>query len=1362
MPIDSDRDSSDTREPAPPGPGEIAPDARRDSTPAGSFDLDDLTIADAQRFRTRLRRARSARARAAIGEDVERARAIVERRRASVPAITYPPDLPVTAARDRIAEAIRDHRVVIVAGETGSGKTTQLPKICLDLGLGVRGMIGHTQPRRLAARSVSERIAHELGEQIGNHVGYQVRFTDTSTPSTLVKVMTDGILLNEINRDRRLSAYDTIIIDEAHERSLNIDFILGYLARLLQVRDDLKVIVTSATIDPERFVEHFRKVGIEAPIIEVSGRTYPVEVRYRPLTVEVGEEVIDLDEVDGVCDAVSELLAEGDGDILVFLSGEREIRDTADALRDRKFRNLEILPLYGRLSAAEQHRVFQSHSGRRVILSTNVAETSLTVPGIRYVVDPGTARISRYSLRSKVQRLPIEPISQASARQRSGRCGRVADGICIRLYSEEDFDARPAFTEPEIQRTNLASVVLRMAALGLGRIEDFPFVDPPDPRAVRDGIAVLTELGALAGTDERPPSDGADTATGLDSAAPGPRLTPVGRELAGIPLDPRMARMLHEANRTGVLAEVLVIVAALSIQDVRERPTEHRGAADSAHARFNVPGSDFLAYLRLWDYLRLRRDQLSSSAFRRMCRTEYLHYLRVREWQDLHGQLRGIVRDLGWTVDRRDLPESAADDGPPPLVADADRVHRAILAGLLTHIGLREGETREFAGVRGTKFAIFPASSLANKPPRWVMAGELVETSRLWARTVGRIEPEWVEQLAGHLVKRQYAEPHWSSKREAAMIRERVTLFGVPLVTGRPVQLSRIDPAHARELFIRHALVEGEWRGRHRFLDHNRRLLEDTEDLENRARRRDILVDDDALFDFYDRRIDDEVITARQFDAWWKRKRRETPDLLDFTVDVVTNPEAAGLDEAAFPRIWQQGEVRLDLTYLFEPGNADDGVTATIPASLLDHVRSVGFDWLVPGMRHDLATALIRTLPKELRRRVVPAPDIATAALARMPVRTRPFVDALAAAVVEVSGVPVVPGNFRPDALDPHLRMGFRVVDDSGREVGRSRDLEALRVQVRGTRPARPAAAAAAAPTAVEWTAATFGTLQDEVTRTVRGMAVTAYPGLSVDGSGAGPSANGAGGATLRMYPSRISRDRGHRRAVARLAARRIHPAAGSLLGSLGTRDRLALSQSPYPSAQALVDDIVLLLVAEQAAAAPAPMSAEEFEALVTRIRPAVNAAAPRTLRAVAAILASAAEVTALLGTAATQRFPDAAADVREQVEGLIFDGFVFDTGSEHLADLPRYLTGARMRLEALPASADRDRVGMVALDRVFAQYAQALEALPEGARLSEGARQPAWMIEELRISLFAQGLGTAYPISEKRVARTIAALVRR
>lgn len=1281
--------------------------------------LSDLTLRDAFRLRRRIDRSRTPSDLQKIAAEIERAEMTVINRRTSVPRISYPETLPVSARKDDIAAAIAANQVVIVAGETGSGKTTQIPKICLELGRGIQGVIGHTQPRRLAARTVAERIAEELGQEIGDAVGYTVRFTDQSGDNTLVKLMTDGILLAEIQRDRMLRRYDTIIIDEAHERSLNIDFILGYLARLLPQRPDLKVIVTSATIDPGRFARHFAANGVDAPVVEVSGRTFPVEVRYRPLTVEVGDETIDLDPVDATCDAVEELLREPEGDVLVFLSGEREIRDTADALKDRRLRNVEILPLYARLSAAEQHRVFTRHTGRRVVLSTNVAETSLTVPGIRYVVDPGTARISRYSVRTKVQRLPIEPISQASARQRAGRCGRVADGICIRLYSEEDFDARPEYTDPEILRTNLASVILQMASLGLGRIDAFPFVEAPDPRSIRDGLGLLDELGALE-------SQGDD----------GPVLTPLGRELAGLPVDPRMARMLVEANRNGCLREVLVIVAALSIQDVRERPAEHQQAADEMHKRFVVDGSDFLALWELWTYLGEKRHELSSNQFRRMCKSEFLHYLRIREWQDLHGQLRQITRGLGWTV-----PDGQSD--APPNEAT---IHQALLSGLLSHIGLREGDKRDFQGARGSSFAVFPGSSLFKKPPRWIMAAELVETSRLWARMGARIEPEWAEKLAPHLIKRQYSEPHWSTKREVAMAYERVTLYGIPLAARRPVTFGSIDAEVSRDLFIRHALVQGEWRTHHRFFHHNQEMRSDAEELESRARRRDIVVDDDTLFAFYDERIPATIVSARHFDRWWKKTSKAAPDLLDFDRTTVVNPDAAAVLGGDYPDAWRQGELQFPLSYQFEPGKDDDGVTVTIPIAVLPQVADVGFEWLVPGMRVELVTALIKTLPKDLRRNVVPAPDHAVAAVAAMRPRTEPLLSALARELTRMGAVPITAGDFHPETLPRHLKMTFVVTDDRGKPLGKDTSLSALRTRL-GAAAAKAVGAAAKDSEkgpVTRWTSETIGILPETVTRTVNSQKVTGYPALVPE----------KGGVAVRVLGSPEQQRAAMREGTRRLLLDAIPVNTRALLTGRSPAQRLALGQNPHGSIDAFVDDCRTLAADDLMTEHGGPVTTPEaYAALEKSVRSALAGRTASILRAAEPSLAAAARVRLALDDARG----DAADDVRQQLDALIFPGFVFETGTTHLPHLPRYLRAAELRLRALPSSASRDAVGMDALDRVYADYDALLSAVPESVARSEAVRGIAWSIEELRVNLFAQTVGTAYPVSEKRVRKTIA-----
>ena len=983
-----------------------------------------------------------------------------------MPPISYPAELPVSQRKDEIAEVIRDHQVVVIAGETGSGKTTQIPKICLELGRGVDGQIGHTQPRRLAARTVAMRIAEELGSPLGEAVGYQVRFTDVSADGTLVKLMTDGILLNELARDRDLRRYDTLIIDEAHERSLNIDFILGYLRQLLPRRPDLKVIITSATIDPERFAAAFGG----APIVEVSGRTYPVEVRYRPVDE-------DADQGQAISDAIDELSAEGPGDILVFLSGEREIRDTADLLAGRD--RLDVLPLYGRLSAAEQHRVFERRAAssltRRVVLATNVAETSLTVPGIKYVIDPGTARISRYSRGTKVQRLPIEPISQASANQRKGRSGRTSDGICIRLYSEEDFYSRPEYTDPEILRTNLASVILQMAAIGLGDIPKFPFIDPPDARNIADGLTLLAELNAFKNG----------------------RITGLGRKLARLPVDPRIGRMILEADRNGCVREVLIIAAALSIQDPRERPADAQQAADDKHRRFADPDSDFVTYLNLWDYLAERQRELSSSAFRRLCRAEFLNYLRVREWQDLQGQLQSLAGDLGVAV----RSTSAERTG----------LHVSLLAGLLSQIGMKTEPVRaaasappgrrpraEYLGARNARFAIFPGSALTRKAPDWIVAAELVETSRLWARTVARIEPEWVEPLARHLVRHSYSEPHWEKKRGGAVALEKVTLYGVPLVVDRKVPYGRIDPAAARELFIRHALVEGDWQTSHRFFAENRRLLAEAEEVEHRARRRGLVASEDELFAFYDARIPADVVSAQHFDTWWKQARRADPGLLTFTASDLLSDDAAGVSADAYPDVWTSESAGIPpapLSYAFEPGSETDGVTVDIPLSRLNQVNPAEFSWQVPGLRTELVTEMIRSLPKALRRDLVPAPDVAREVVARLGEPSGDLRDAVGRELRSLRGVSVPRDAWDLSKLPRHLRITVRVTD-SGRVLAEGKDVAELQRELR-PRLRAVLSEAAGGITRTGLTSWNIG----ELPREFRNGSVVAYPALADAGA---------------------------------------------------------------------------------------------------------------------------------------------------------------------------------------------------------------------------------------------------------------------
>jgi ATP-dependent helicase HrpA len=1241
--------------------------------------LDGLMLKDRRRIEQRLRAKRD------ISRDLAAAEQRVAARRAAVPAITYPEQLPVSQARDELLEVLRDNQVVVVAGETGSGKTTQLPKMLLELGRGVLGTIGHTQPRRIAARTVAERIAEELGTPMGETVGYKVRFHDQVGDTTLVKLMTDGILLAEIQQDRTLSAYDTLIVDEAHERSLNVDFLLGYLKQLLPRRPDLKLVITSATINPGQFAEHFS----DAPVVEVSGRTYPVEVRYRPPDD-------DTDQVQAIAEAVEELEREAPGDVLVFLSGEREIRDTAEVLRGRAPEGTEVLPLYGRLSVAEQHKVFEtSKARRRVVLATNVAETSLTVPGIRYVVDPGTARLSRYSARTKVQRLPIERISQASARQRAGRCGRVAEGICIRLYDEEDYENRPEYTDPEILRTNLASVILQMTAIGLGDIAAFPFLDPPDRRNIKDGLDLLHELGAL--DDKR-------------------KLTQLGRRLAQLPIDPRLARMVVEAHEHGALREVLVIAAAMSIQDPRERPTDKQQQAAEMHNRFTDPTSDFLTYLNLWNHITEQQKALSSSAFRRLCRTEFLNWLRIREWQDLHSQLRRVARSLDLTLNSGQ--------------ASPDLVHLSLLAGLLSHIGLRDPDKREYVGARGARFAIVPGSALHKKQPQWVMAGELVETNRMWGRVVARIAPEWAEQLAPHLVTRVFSEPHWEKKQGAVMAYERVTLYGVPLVTRRKVGYARVDPVVSRDLFIRHALVEGDWETHHAFFADNLRLLEDVEELEHRARRRGIVVDDQTLFDFYDQRIPVDVVSGAHFDAWWKNARRETPDLLTFSMAMLV--QAEGVDPGDYPDVWQQGELRLPLTYQFQPGTDADGVTVHVPVAVLPALSPYGFDWQVPGLREELVTALIKSLPKPVRVKLVPAPDTARAVLAVLEARQEPLLDALERELLRLRGVDVRREDWQLERVPDHLRMTFRVEDAQGRTLAEGKDLAALRAQL------APKVQQALSTAAGDVEKAGL-TAMVPVPRTVpAGTGVTGYPALVDKGTSV----------AVQVLGSPEEQAAAMWRGIRRLLLLNVPSPVKAVAGSLSNASKLALSTNPHGSVPALLEDCVTAAVDALVRSGGGVVWDEAgFAALHDHVRADLVPTAEGVVRQVEQVLSLwQALRPQVQGISAAQ------VDMRAQLDALVFPGFVTAAGVERLPDLVRYLKAIEARLAKLPAGASRDILAMTGVHAVQDELAQLRARRPHDPRV-EDVR---WMVEELRVSLFAQGMKTKHPVSEKRIYRAI------
>ncbi|MEV7867118.1 ATP-dependent RNA helicase HrpA [Streptomyces sp. NPDC088124] len=1326
--------------------------------------LADVSLRDAQRLGRRLegaRRIRKPEARQAVLDEIAgQAGKAAERTRlraGRVPAVSYPEQLPVSQKKDTILEAIRDHQVVIVAGETGSGKTTQIPKICLELGRGVRGMIGHTQPRRIAARTVAERVAQELDTPLGEAVGWKVRFTDqVDQDATFVKLMTDGILLAEIQTDRELLAYDTLIIDEAHERSLNIDFLLGYLAQLLPRRPDLKVVITSATIDPERFSRHFG----DAPIVEVSGRTYPVEVRYRPLLEDDSAER-DRDQITAIADAVEELQREAHGDILVFLSGEREIRDTAEALQKLSHRDTEVLPLYARLSHAEQNRVFQRHSGRRIVLATNVAETSLTVPGIKYVIDPGNARISRYSHRTKVQRLPIEKISQASANQRKGRCGRTSDGICVRLYSEEDFVSRPEFTDAEILRTNLASVILQMTAAGLGDIEKFPFIDPPDHRNIRDGVQLLQELGAfdMAEKDLKK------------------RLTPLGRKLSQLPVDPRLARMVIEADRNGCVREVMVIAAALSIQDPRERPSEKQAQADQQHARFKDETSDFLAFLNLWRYVRERQKTLSSSAFRRMCKTEYLNFLRIREWQDIYSQLRTVARQMGIHLNEEDAAEQA--------------VHVSLLSGLLSHIGMKDvkekdaskkdggrdgkdgarkdGGRNEYLGARSAKFAVFPGSALFRKPPRFLMSAELVETSRLWARVNARIEPEWIEPLAGHLLKRTYSEPHWEKDAAAVMAYEKVTLYGVPIVTQRKVNFGRIDAEASRELFIRNALVEGDWRTHHQFFHDNRKLLGEVEELEHRARRRDILVDDETLYDFYDRRVPENVVSGAHFDSWWKAKRREEPELLDFERSMLINEKAGSVTKDDYPDSWRQGPLKFRVTYQFEPGTDADGVTVHVPLQVLNQVTAEGFDWQIPGLREEVVVELIRSLPKPVRRHYVPAPNYAAAFLDRAVPLQEPLPVTLARELQRMVGVPVAAEDFDLSRIPDHLKITFRIVDERRRKVAEAKDLEALRLQLRPK--ARKALSQAAAATAersggetiertglTEWTIGTLVRIFEthpQALNSVRagetplaGQPVKAYPALVDQGATV----------AVRLFDTEAEQRQAMWAGTRRLIMLNI-PVNPAKFASdkLTNQQKLALSRNPHGSVQALFEDCATAAADKLIADHGGPAWDEEsFRKLYDKVRADLVDATVRTVGQVQQILAAWQSCERRLKATNSLVLVNNVQDVRDQLTALVPAGFVTLTGLRRLPDLMRYLVAVDRRLQQMPTAVQRDTTRMEKVHEMQDEYAWLLEQLPRGRPVPREVLDIRWMIEELRVSYFAHALGTAYPVSDKRIVKAI------
>ncbi len=1238
----------------------------------------------------------------------------VERRRANLPRPRYPEALPVVAKREEIASAIDANQVVIVCGETGSGKTTQLPKICLELGRGVAGMIGHTQPRRIAARTVAARIATELASPLGHAVGYKVRFSDRVSPDTYLKVMTDGILLAETQSDRGLRAYDTIIIDEAHERSLNIDFLLGYVRQLLPRRPDLKLIITSATIDAERFSRHFGK----APVIEVSGRLYPVEVRYRPLSGgEEGDEEQDM--VQATLDAVDELArAPGGGDTLVFLPGEREIRETADALRQHHPRGAEILPLYARLSFEEQERVFQPGGARRIVLATNVAETSLTVPGIRFVVDTGRARVNRYSYRNKVEQLQVEPVSQASANQRAGRCGRVAAGVCIRLFSEEEYRSRPQFTDPEILRSSLAAVILRMKALGLGDVERFPFLDPPAPRMIADGYQLLAELGAVDESNA---------------------LTALGRRLARFPIDPRVARMILAAERERCLAEMLVIAAVLEVDDPRERPFERAEAADRSHARFHDEQSDFLALLKVWNHFQEAIEHRKSNRkLAQELRDQFLSQRRLREWRDVHHQLAALVAQMGMGLNEKP--------------ATYEQVHRALIAGLLGNIGSKGEEAGEYLGARGVRFAIFPGSGLRKKQPRWVIAAELVETTRLYARCVARIEPEWVEAAAGNLAKKHYFDPHW--QRECAMVcaYERVTLYGLTLVARRRVNYGPINPKEAREVFIRHALVTGEFDTRAPFFGHNRRLIREVEALEHKARRRDVLVNEEAIFAFYDGVVGSDVVNGAGFERWRAEAERGSPRLLYLTREYLMRHAAADITEAQFPERLQAADTELKLSYRFEPGHPLDGVTVTVPLELLNRVEPAHLEWLVPGLVREKIAHLFKALPKQLRRHLVPVPGHVTAFLEEQDAaESRPrLASALGRYIQRATGMPVATEVWSKIELPPHLNMNIRVVDEAGRELAGGRDLAALKTQL-GQAASLTFGADEPGIERSGIRAWDFGDLPAEISFTRGGRRLTGYPAVADEGESV----------AIRLFDTRAAADAAMRGGVRRLMRLALKEHMRQLEKRLPGFTHAALALRAVAAAEDLKEDL-MMAIADRAFIGEdeLPRTGQAFDALRARARTRLPAVSEGGCRLLGAIGEEYQRVQQRLASAA-KALPRPVADVRAQLGRLVFKGFMTATPWERLQDLPRYLKAMQVRLDKYPNDPERDERHASHILELWGRYEEQATRLRRAHESDPRLDDFRWRIEELRVSLFAQELRTPYPVSFKRLDRLWADITR-
>ncbi len=1289
--------------------------------------LKDSLLQDRHRLKRRLRELAAS---AAKGNDtgvelaefaarIDASVAQVNARRTQLMSLSYPESLPVSAARQALSDAIATHQVVVVCGDTGSGKTTQLPKLCLELGRGTHGLIGHTQPRRIAARSVADRIAQELQTEPGVVVGHTVRFSGNVADTARIKLMTDGILLAEIQRDPWLNRYDTLIIDEAHERSLNIDFLLGYLAQLLPRRRDLKLIITSATIDPERFAKHFQHDGAAAPIVRVEGRTYPVELRYRPpLDTETGTEI---DPNDALISATEELFTDADGDILVFLPGERDIREATAALskhaaQSKRLRGLEILPLFGRLSNAEQKRVFKRSGTRRVVLATNVAETSLTVPGIRAVIDTGTARISRYSAASKLQRLPIEPISQASANQRSGRCGREAPGIAIRLYSEDDFNQRPPFTDPEILRTNLASVILRMAALRLGAVEDFPFVEPPERRYINDGYLLLHELGAVNAKRE---------------------LTPTGQQMARLPVDPRLARILIAAQQESCLSEALTIVSALSVQDPRERPLAAQSAADQAHAEHRHDTSDFLSFTNLHALVQVQRKDLSNSGFKKWCRKQFLSDVRLREWADIRHQLVEACRSLKFHTNEQEAP--------------MDNVHRAVLSGLLSHIA-RKTDKGDYAGARGRQLQVFPGSTLKRRAPNWIVAAEIVETSRVFARCAAPIDPAWLEGLAPHLVKQTYFDPRWQRKRGQVGAYAKVTLYGLIINPKKRVNYGPIDPAGSRDIFIRDALVTGEINTRAGFLAHNLKLVDEVQQLENKTRRRDILVEPEDMAAFYEARVPDGIHSLPAFEKWRKRAEAQTPKLLFFDREDITQVESGPAHHESFPDFVEIAGAALPLRYHFSPGAPDDGVTLSIPLALLNRLSAARFDYVVPGLLLEKIESLLRSLPKACRKQVVPVPDVAKALFARIAPSNLSLTRTLTAELMALKGVSVAMSDWNPSTLAPHLTMHFEVLDSEGSVIGQGRDLNALQKTFEG----QVEASLSEAPDnslerdgLLDWR---FGDLPAQIDVSQGGITLPGYPALVDHGDSV----------AIRVYGTETLARKQHALGLRRLYALQLRDELRYLNKQLKQLDGLALRFAGRGTVEELKADLANCALDSAFLHGRTPARTREaFLNALSGGKAELQAIANSLCERLAAALDACNTVEHRIRNHSSLAWVEAVADIQDQINHMIYPGMLSATPTERLTRMPVYFKAIGRRLDGIDRAPDKDR----ALRGEFMPLWERFKALPtsldDDPDFDTQWLALRWMCEELRISLFAQELGTIEKVSASRFEKRLMALER-